>query len=57
MITSSKSYTKKKKDRLNPRTNGKSKPIQTKSQKKHTHTHSQKEKRKKPNNKYIYKYI
>ena len=31
MITSVKNYTKKKKDRQNPRTNGKSKAIQTKS--------------------------
>ena len=33
MITSAKNYTKKKTDRQNPRTNGKSKAIQTKSHK------------------------
>ena len=33
MITSTKNYTKKNADRQNPRTNGKSKAIQTKSQK------------------------
>ena len=33
MITSVKNYTKKKKKRQNPRTNGKSKAIQTKSHK------------------------
>ena len=33
MITSAKNYTKKKKGRQNPRTNGKSKAIQTKSHK------------------------
>ena len=40
MIRSTKNYSKKKK---NPRTNGKSKAIQTNHTKKHTHTHSQKE--------------
>ena len=45
MKRSTKTYTKGKKmsNRQNPRTNGKSKPIQTKSPK-HTDTHSQKEK-------------
>ena len=33
MITSAKNYTKKKNHRQNPRTNGKSKAIQTKSHK------------------------
>ena len=33
MITSAKKYNNKKKDRQNPRTNGKSKAIQTKSHK------------------------
>ena len=47
MITSTKNCRKKKKDTQNPRTDGKSKGIQTKSHKKHTHTHSQKEKKEK----------
>ena len=49
MITSTKNYTKKKKknktDRQNPRTNGKSKAIQTKSHKEaYTYTLSKREK-------------
>ena len=47
MITSSKNYTKKrkKKDRQNPRTNGKSKPIQIKSHKAaYTYTPTKREK-------------
>ena len=56
MITSAKNYIKKKKqnqktDRQNPRTNGKSKAIQTSHRKKHKHTHSQKEEKE---NIYIY---
>ena len=52
MITSTKNYTKKKKtqktDRQNPRTNGKSKAIQTDSQKEaYTYTPTKKRKRKK----------
>ena len=47
MITSAKNYTEKKKDRQNPKTNGKSKAIQTKYTKKHTYTHPQKEKEEK----------
>ena len=60
MITSAKSYTKskKKKDSLNPRTNGKSKVLQTKSHKEaYTHTHPQKEKKEKKMCIYIYKKI
>ena len=47
MIASGKNYTKKKKpDRHNPRTNGKSKAIRTKSQKEaYTHTLTKGEKR------------
>ena len=57
MITSAKDYTKKKTkkkmDRQNPRTNGKSKAIQTKSQKEaYTYTLTKGEKGKK----YIYIY-
>ena len=54
MITSAKKYTKKKKnDRQNPRTNGKSKTIQTNSHKEaYTNTLPKREKRK-----YIYIYI
>ena len=57
MITSAKDYTKKKTkkkmDRQNPRTNGKSKAIQTKSQKEaYTYTLTKGEKGKK--NIYIY---
>ena len=53
MITSAKNYTgKKKKDSQNPRTNGKSKAIQTKSHKEaYTYTLTKREKGKK---KYIY---
>ena len=51
MITSTKNYSEKKK---NPRTNGKSKAIQTNHTKKHTHTHSQKEQKERKN---IYIYI
>ena len=50
MITSTKNYTKKKtqkRDRQNPRTNDKSKAIQTKSHKEAFTTHSQKEKKEK----------
>ena len=48
MITSAKNYTKKKrkKNRQDPRTDGKRKAIQTDT-KKHIHTHSQKEKKEK----------
>ena len=56
MISSTKNYTKKKNqetDRQNPRTNGKSKAIQTKSHKGYTHTLTKREKGKK----YIYLYI
>ena len=59
MITSAKNYTKKtnkekKMDRLNPRTNGKSKAIQTKSHKEaYTYTLTKREKGKK----FIYLYI
>ena len=55
MITNAKNYSKKKKketNRENPRTNGKSKPIQTKSHKE-AHIYTQKEKKEK--NIYIYK--
>ena len=53
MITSAKNYTKKKKeDRQNPRTNGKSKAIQTKSHKEaYTYTLTKREKEK---NKYVF---
>ena len=54
MITSAKNYTKKKKktDRKNPGTNGKSKCIQAESQRRiHIHTH------KKEKNEKIYIYI
>ena len=47
MITSAKNYTRKKKttDRQNPRTNGKSKAIQTKSHKEaYTYTFTKREK-------------
>ena len=51
MITSAKNYTKnqnKKTDRQNPRTNGESKPIQTKSHREaYTYTLTKKEKGKK----------
>ena len=50
MITSAKNYTKKNKkmDRQNPRTNGKSKAIQTKSHKEaYTYTLTKREKRRK----------
>ena len=51
MITSPKNYTKKKKDRRNPRTSGKSKPIQTKSHKEaYTYTLTKREK----GEKYVY---
>ena len=51
MITSAKNYTEKKKDRQNPKTNGKSKAIQTKSQTEaYTYTLSKRENGKK----YIY---
>ena len=53
-ITSAKNYTKKKKekkDSQNPRTNGKSKAIQTKITQRSIHIHTKREKRKK----YIYK--
>ena len=54
MITSAKNYTKKGKNRRNPRTNGKSKAIQTKSPKEaYTYTLTKREKGKK----YIYIYI
>ena len=53
MITSPKNYTKKKKDRRNPRTSGKSKPIQTKSHKEaYTYTLTKRE-----NGKKMYMYI
>ena len=55
MITSAKNYTRKKKttDRQNPRTNGKSKAIQTKSRKEvYTYTLTKREK----GEKYIYIY-
>ena len=53
MITSAKNYTKKKKDSQNPRTNDKSKAIQTKSHKEaYTWTLTKREKGKKI---YIYK--
>ena len=53
MITSVKNYTKRKKDRQNPRTNGKSKAIQTKSHKEaYTYTLTKNEKGKK--NIYLY---
>ena len=55
MITSAKNYTKKKNktDRQNPRTNGKSKAIQTKSHKEaYTYTFTKREK-----GKYIHIYI
>ena len=53
MITSTKNYTKKKMDRRNPRTNGKSKLIQTKSQKEaYTYTLTKRERGKE-----IYTYI
>ena len=53
MITIAKNYTKKKMDRQNPRTNGKSKPIQTKSHKEaYTYTLTKREK-----GKNIYLYI
>ena len=51
MITSVKNYTKKKKDRQNPRKNGKSKAIQTKSHKEaYTYTLTKREKAKKNKN-------
>ena len=56
MITGTKNYTKKqtKTDRQNPRTNGKSKAIQTKSHEEaYTYTLTKREKGKK----YIYLYI
>ena len=52
MITSAKNYTKKKKDSQNPRTNGKSKAIQTISHKE-AYTYTLREKGKKE----IYIYI
>ena len=55
MITSTKNYTKKKPDRQNPRTNGKSKAIQTKSHKEaYMYTLTKREKGK---NIYIYLYF
>ena len=51
MIRSTKIYTKKM-DRQNPKRNGKSKLIQTKSHKQHTHTHKKRKRKKK-----IYIYI
>ena len=58
MITSAKSYTKskKKKDSLNPRTNGKSKAIQTIITERSLHIHTPK-KRKRNKNIYIDLYI
>ena len=54
MITSAKNYTKKRKDTENPRTNCKSKAIQTKSHKEaYTYTLTKREKGKK----YMYLYI
>ena len=54
MIRSAKNYTKKKPDRQNPRTNGKSKAIETKSHKEaYTYTLTKREKEKN----YIYLYI
>ena len=48
MITSAKNYTKKKKDKQNPRTNGKRKAIETKSHKEaYTYTLTKREKGKK----------
>ena len=50
MITSAKNYNKKKMDRQNPRRNGKSKPIQTKSHKEaYIYTLTKREKGRKKN--------
>ena len=50
MITSAKNYNKKKMDRENPRRNGKSKPIQTKSHKEaYIYTLTKREKGRKKN--------
>ena len=56
MITSTKNYTKTKQNKMdtqNPRTNGKSKPIQTKITQRSIHIHTQKKRKK--NNIYIKK--